>query len=254
MAKLFTIINNKGGTGKTTTAVNLGAALAGMGRRVLLIDLDSQCNLTTAIASLDSDKHVGTLLLKQHNAHDAIVYAEDNGLYLLPSSDKLLDYETQISSEPGREYLLQEALAEVSSQFDYIFIDCPPSLGTLSINALVASDYFIVPMQAENFAFIGLDKILEITDKVKKRMNRELTLAGILFVRLSHKTKFSQAVITNITSNERLRNKLFSTYIRQDIALMEASAFSKTIYNYSPKSRGATDYQTLAKEIIENYG
>jgi chromosome partitioning protein len=127
-------------------------------------------------------------------------------------------------------------------------------MGIFSMNSLVAADHFIVPMQAENFAFIGLDKILQIADKVKNRLNSDLDLAGVLIVRMSQKTKFSQAVINSISTNKIMENKLFTTYIRQDINLMESAAFGQSVFDYAPKSRGATDYNDFAKEIIKKYG
>lgn len=252
MTKIFTIINNKGGTGKTTTSLNLGATFAQMGHKVLLIDLDSQCNLSISLGVKDAENHVGTLLLGESN-YENTIYELDN-LWLLPSSEKLLDFESRISNEVDREYKLLETLDNFSQMFDYIIIDCPPSLGLMSMNALITSNYFIVPMQAENFAFIGLDKILQIWDKIKKRMNPKLKLAGILLIRFSHRTKFSQVVVNTLNSNEQLEDKLFDTYIRQDISLMESTAFGQDILEYSPKSRGAEDYINLANEIIEKYG
>jgi chromosome partitioning protein len=142
----------------------------------------------------------------------------------------------------------------VANDFDFILIDCPPSLGTLSINSMVAANHFIVPMQAENFAFIGLDRIMLISEKVKKRMNPDLDLAGILFVKLDPRTKFSQAVIQSLSENQNFKGKLFNTYIRQDISLMESGAFKQSVYDYAPKSRGADDYNDLAKEILKIYG
>jgi len=254
MAKIFTIINNKGGTGKTTTTVNLGAALALEGKKCLLIDLDSQCNLSTSLGITDAEIHAGHLLLSVNKPMECVLPTNRENLFVVPSSVNLLDYETKINNEPGREYLLKENLQNVENNFEYIFIDCPPSLGTLSINALVASRYFIVPMQAENFAFIGLDKILDITAKVKNRMNPNLELGGILFVRQSLKTKFSMAVISSISENEKLSGKMLQTIIRQDISLMEASAFSQTVFEYAPKSRGAADYKDLATELTRLYG
>lgn len=250
MGKLFSIINNKGGTGKTTTAANLGAALARLGKRVLLIDMDSQCNLSASLGLTEAgEHHIGTLLLGQSKVEEAVVEADQ--LWLIPSVDNLLDYETRINNEPGREYLLREALEPLAKTYDYLIVDCPPSLGALSINALVASDYFIVPMQTENFAFIGLDKILDISEKVKKRMNPQLKLGGILLVKYSQRTRFGQAIVSNLENNDRLGDRLFKTAIRQDIALMEAAAFSQTIFEYAPKSRGAGDFKTFAKELMK---
>ncbi|HNV81073.1 MAG: ParA family protein [Tenuifilaceae bacterium] len=252
MANIISVINNKGGTGKTTTVLNLGAALAKRKQRVLLVDLDSQGNLTSTFQSGTNDMGIGELLVGNCSMDD--VLKTNGNLSLIPSTDKLLDFEFQINNEPGREYMLREQLEKLADDFDFILIDCPPSLGTLSINSLVAANSFIVPMQAENFAFIGLDRIMLITEKVKKRMNPSLELDGILFVKLAPRTKFSQAVISNLTNNQNFQGKLFNTYIRQDIALMESGAFKQTIFEYAPRSRGSHDYMDLAKEILKRYG
>jgi chromosome partitioning protein len=195
---------------------------------------------------------VGDMLIGKVSIEDVII--KNGKLSLIPASEKLLDYEFQLNNEPGREYMLREQLEKVSGIFDFILIDCPPSLGTLSTNSLVAAHHFIVPMQAENFAFIGLDRIMLISEKVKKRMNPSLDLAGILFVKLDPRTKFSQAVIQSLTDNQNFSGKLFNTYIRQDISLMESGAFKQTVFDYAPKSRGSEDYTELAKEILKIYG
>lgn len=252
MANIISVINNKGGTGKTTTVLNLGAALAKRKQRVLLVDLDSQGNLTSTFQSGTNDMGIGELMVGNCTFDD--VLRVNGNLSLIPSTDKLLDFELQINNEPGREYMLREQLEKVLDDFDFILVDCPPSLGTLSINSLVAANSFIVPMQAENFAFIGLDRIMLITEKVKKRMNPSLELGGILFVKLAPRTKFSQAVLSNLSNNKNFEGKLFNTYIRQDIALMESGAFKQTIFEYAPRSRGSHDYMDLAKEILKRYG
>ena len=174
-------------------------------------------------------------------------------IHLIPATDKLLEYEVMINTEPGREYLLKECLEKVKDLYDYIIIDCPPSLGIFSINSLVTANYFIVPMQTENFAFIGLDKILQVADKVRKRLNPNLELAGIVLIRYTSRIKFSQAVVSNIESNSLIGKKIFHTKVRQDINLMESSAFSQSIFEYAPKSRGADDFIHLAKEIRKLY-
>ena len=252
MANIISIINNKGGTGKTTSVLNLGAALTKKRKRVLLVDLDSQCNLTSAFGAETPEIGVGDLLVGGATMDDVMI--KNGKLSLIPSSEKLLDFEFQLNNEPGREYMLREQLDKVADDFDFILIDCPPSLGTLSINSMVAANHFIVPMQAENFAFIGLDRIMLISEKVKKRMNPDLDLAGILFVKLDPRTKFSQAVIQSLSENQNFKGKLFNTYIRQDISLMESGAFKQSVYDYAPNSRGADDYNDLAKEILKIYG
>jgi len=252
MTRIFTIINNKGGTGKTTTALNLGAALAELKKKVLLIDLDSQCNMSSALGIEPGENHIGEFMLGKASFSD--VLQKHGSIHILPASDHLLEFEVMINTEPGREYLLKESLEKIRDQYDYILIDCPPSLGIFSINSLVAADYYIVPMQTENFAFIGLDKILQVADKVMKRLNPALQLAGILLIRYTSRIKFSQAVVSNIESNSQIGKKIFRTKIRQDINLMESSAFSQSIFEYAPKSRGAEDFNLLAKEIKKLYG
>jgi len=252
MAHIISIINNKGGTGKTTTTLNLGSALSQKGYKVLLIDFDSQSNLTSALGVNKVENHIGKLLLNDLSLKEVLIPL--NGLSLIPSTNYLLDYEYRINNEPGREYLLKETLDPIQSKYDYILIDCGPSLGTFAINSLVAADFFIVPMQAENFAFIGLDKIIQITDKVKKRMNPRIEMAGILFVKFSTRTKFSKAVFKSLVNNERFKHKVFETKIRTDISLMESTAFGENIFSYAPNSRGAEDYMDLANELISKYG
>lgn len=246
MAKTISVINNKGGTGKTTTVLNLGAALKNMGHKVLLIDLDTQSNLTHALHIKGDNRHIGEVLLSKCSFEDSIQQVE--GIDIIPSNSNLLDFEYLINNEPGREFLLREVLSKTNS-YDYILMDCPPSMGTLSINSLVAADVYIVPMQAENFAFIGLDRILQTAEKVMQRMNTNLELLGILFVKYRPRTKFGQAVVSNIAQNSLLKDKLFNSYIRQDIQLMEAPAFGQSIFEYAPKSRGAFDYMNFAKEL-----
>ena len=252
MAHIISVINNKGGTGKTTTTLNIGSALSKLGYKVLLIDFDSQSNLTSSLGINKVENHIGKLLLNDLSIKDVLIPLEH--LSLIPSTNYLLDYEYRINNEPGREYLLKEALKPIQSKYDYIIVDCGPSLGTFAINSLVAADYYIVPMQAENFAFIGLDKIIQITDKVKKRMNPRIEMAGILFVKFSTRTKFSRAVLKSLSENERFNHKVFDTKIRTDISLMESTAFGENIFNYAPKSRGAEDYLNLANEFINKYG
>lgn len=252
MAKIISVINNKGGTGKTTTVLNLGAALSRRRQRVLLVDLDSQGNLSSALDLHEPQHSVGPVLLGNTPIEEAI--AKVGKLFVVPAGSNLLDYETQLVNEPGREFMLREALAKVQDDYDFILIDCPPSLSTLSINSMVAADHYLVPMQAENFAFIGLDRILQIADKVKARMNPKLELAGILFVKLNPRTNFSRAMIKSLSEDARLAGRLFDTYIRQDISLMESGAFHQTVFDYSPKGNGSADYGALAREILKIYG
>jgi len=242
----ISVTNNKGGTGKTTTTLNLAATFASWGYRVLAIDFDSQCNLTNALGIGEQKNHVGTLLTANRRFLETVcqVGAPPYQMELLPASETLLNYEYFINSEPEGQYFLREALADVQTRYDFAFIDCAPSLGALSVNALTASDYYLIPMQAENFAYRGLYRILQLGEKVEK-FNPNLKLLGILLNRFDKKTKFGQSLLAQLEPENILQS-----VIRQDIALMESTAFSQSIFEYSPKSRGAEDYLALGAEII----
>lgn len=242
--KVISITNNKGGTGKTTTTLNLGAALLNKGYKVLLIDLDAQCNLSVATGTNINGKHIGELLLGETNFEDALIKREN--FDIIPASRFLLSYEYRINAEPDSGYFLQEQLE--NKDYDFVLIDCPPSLGSLTVNSLVASDIFIVPMQGENFAYVGLDEILQLSTKIKKRMNPKLCLGGVLLNKFDIRTKFGQMVHNKLLSNPNIH--LYQTQIRQDVSLMECTAFAQSIFEYAPESRGAKDFESLCEEII----
>jgi chromosome partitioning protein len=239
------ITNNKGGTGKTTTSLNLGAALARRGRRVLLIDLDAQCNLGTAAGCRSASHHIGQLLLGESTWEQTLV--KGKLVDLLPSSRTLLSYEHQLNMEPDSGYLLRELLE--NRPYDYVVIDCPPSLGALTFGAMGAARWFIVPMQGENFAYVGLDEILQCVSKVRRRLNPEIQLAGILMNKFDLRTKFGQSVYTKLVENADVR--LFSHSIRQDVSLMECTAFGQSIFDYAPSSRGAQDFEQVCDEFLQ---
>jgi chromosome partitioning protein len=241
---VISITNNKGGTGKTTTTINLCAALNKKGKKVLLIDLDAQCNLSVATGANANAKHIGEVLVGETNFDAALI--KKNNFDIIPSSRLLLSYEYRINAEPDSGYFLKEQLEE--KQYDFVLIDCPPSLGSLTINALVASDIFIVPMQGENFAYVGLDEILQLTLKIKKRMNPQIELGGILLNKFDIRTKFGQMVYSKLVENHNL--KLYKTQIRQDVSLMECTAFAQDIFEYAPESRGAKDFERLCEEVL----
>lgn len=243
--KIISITNNKGGTGKTTTTLNLGAALNSVGKKVLLIDLDAQCNLSVAAGANTAGKHIGELLLGETDFESVVIRKQN--FDILPANRTLLSFEYRINSEPDSGYFLQEQLE--GKNYDFVLIDCPPSLGSLTVNSLVASDIFIVPMQGENFAYVGLDEILQLSAKIKKRMNPKLELGGILLNKFDIRTKFGQMVHSKLLSNTSI--KLYKTQIRQDVSLMECTAFAQSILEYAPESRGAKDFENLCNEILE---
>ncbi len=239
------VTNNKGGTGKTTTSLNLGAALARRGFKVLLIDLDSQCNLGLAAGCRQAPHHIGQLLLGEATWEQTLVKGET--VDLLPSSRTLLSYEHQLNMEPDSGYLLREQLEGRS--YDYVVIDCPPSLGALTFGALGAANWFVVPMQGENFAYVGLDEILQCVAKVRRRLNPDIQLAGILMNKFDLRTKFGQTVYGKLTSNNTIR--LFKHSIRQDVSLMECTAFGQSVFDYAPSSRGAQDFDGVCEEFLQ---
>ena len=239
------ITNNKGGTGKTTTALNLGASLARRGFRVLLVDLDAQFNLGMAAGCRHSVHHVGELLLGESTWEETIVRGTQ--LDLLPASRTLLSYEHRLNMEPDSGYLLREQLE--SRPYDYVVIDCPPSLSALTFGALGAAQWFLVPMQGENFAYVGLDEILQCVAKVRRRFNPAIQLAGILMNKFDLRTKFGQTVYTKLVTNTSVR--LFQHSIRQDVSLMECTAFGQSIYEYAPTSRGAKDFDLVCTEFLQ---
>jgi chromosome partitioning protein len=242
--KVFSITNNKGGTGKTTTTLNLGAALAQKGFNVLLIDLDAQCNLSIASGIKANAHHIGELLVGEATFEETIVMGKN--MDILPSSRLLLGFEYRLNIEPDSGYFLKEQLE--GRNYDYVLIDCPPSLGTLTINALVASHFFIVPIQGENFAYVGLDEILQLCTKIRKRMNPNIKLGGVLMNKYDMRTKFSQMVFAKLSENSDIT--LYKSSIRQDVSLMECTAFSESIFDYSADSRGAADFKAFCEEVL----
>ncbi|OIN57689.1 ParA family protein [Arsenicibacter rosenii] len=241
----ISITNNKGGTGKTTTALNLGAALQKKGFRVLLIDLDAQGNLTLATGCRQPRHHAGELLMDEASWEETLITGPT--VHLIPASRMLLSYEHRLNAEPDSGYLLREQLE--NRPYDYVIIDCPPSLGALTFGALSATDWFIVPMQGENFAYIGLDEILQCAAKVRRRINPGIKLAGILMNKFDLRTKFGQSVYQKLSANPSVR--VFNSSIRQDISLMECTAFGQSIFDYAPNSRGARDLMNFCDEFLQ---
>jgi len=255
------VINQKGGVGKTTTAANLGAALARAGRRVLLIDLDPQGHLGLhfGIELGDDQPTIYDVLVDETPLGEVIVEAAD-GLFVAPSNIDLAGAETELVSVLGREVLLRDALAQHGDDFDCMLIDCPPSLGVLTINALVAVDELLIPLQAQFFALQGFSKLLDKTVRlVCQRINPELRVLGVVLCMHESNTRLSNEVAEDIASFlEASRGtptawsdaKVFDAYIRRNIKLAEASSFGQSVFEYAPKSNGARDYQRLAVEMF----
>ena len=243
---VYSIINQKGGTGKTTTAINLGAALNWRAKDVLLIDLDSQGNLSYSLGVNDFEKSMADALLGE--AKITTILHEREGLKIAPSDNQLADTELSLARSEGQETALSDLLKDVSG-FDYVLIDCPPSLSTLTINALMASDRVIIPMQMEVLSLQGLDQIVQTIQKVGKSYAKKLTIEGVLPVMVDQRRKLSQEVKDYIRENYDLR--IFESMIRNNVKASEAPSFGKSVISYKPTSNSAIDYMRFADEVLE---
>lgn len=246
--KVFSISNHKGGVGKTTTTLNLAAGLARMGRKVLVVDLDPQANLSQSLGVRESEQNVYLALKGQCSLPEVFIV---ENLWLAPSHLNLSGAELELSMEPGRENLVKGLLKKLKNQYDYIFLDCPPSLGLLTVNALNSSDFVLIPLQAHFLASQGLAKLMEIIGKVQERLNPDLSLGGIIITMYKKNTVLSRDVL-NFTSS-RFGEMVFRTKIRDNIAIAEAPASGKDIFRYSKGSLGALDYSNLCVEFINRF-
>ena len=246
MGIIISLLNHKGGVGKTTSAINIGAGLVELGKTVLLLDLDPQANLTL---SLGIPRQKATIYEALRGEAELTPYQYRNNLYVITSSLDLSGAEMELINEAGREYILRELFSSLIDDFDYILIDCPPSLGLLTLNALTSSQFVVIPLQTEFLALQGLAKIKQVIDKVKFRLNKNLEIAGVVATMYDSRRVLNRDVVDTI--HKYFGEKVFKTYIRDNIALAEAPAQRKDIFSYSPKSSGAEDYLALCKELIE---
>ena len=247
------VINQKGGVGKTTTTVNLGAALTRLGKTVLLLDLDPQSNMTLHLDRRpdEQEKTITNLFLDGAGVADLIQETSTSGLYLLPADTSLAGVEQALANRIGRETLLREALDAYSGDvaFDCLLIDCPPSLGVLSANALVASDQVLIPVQAEYLALQGMAKLTEVIQLVQRRLNPSLRVACILPCMVDLRTNLAAEVVTEI--RQHFGTLLASNLIRANVKLAEAPSFGRTIFQHAPECNGASDYHLFAEEFLK---
>lgn len=246
MSKIITISNHKGGVGKTTSVINIGAGLNKLGKKVLLIDLDPQANLSESLNLEDQKYTIYGNIRRQYKIQPIEI---TKGLHIIPSSIDLSGAEIELSSEIGREYILKELLEPLRASYDFILIDSPPSLGLLTVNAFVCSDMVLIPLQAQYLALKGLTKLIDVIDRIKQRLNKELTIGGV-FITLYDQRKVLNRNVVDII-NTRFKDKVFKTKIRENIALAEAPTNGVNIYSYAPNSNGAEDYLNLSKEILK---
>jgi len=252
MARIICIANQKGGVGKTTTAINLSAALAVSEKRTLLVDCDPQANATSGLG-IDRSKIEKTLyhgMLGRTGAMNLIVDSEISTLKVIPSGVELIGFEVEMISDPNREMALKNLVAGLDHAFDYIFLDCPPSLSLLTINALTAADSLLIPLQAEYYALEGLGQLLSTVKRIKRNLNPDLTIAGILLTMFDKRTNLSYQVAEE--AEKYFKDLVFKTMVPRNIRLSEAPSFGKPILLYDATSAGAQSYFELAKEILRN--
>jgi len=249
--RTIAVTNQKGGTGKTTTVTNLGACLAKAGKKILVVDLDSQANLTSHLGVNPADLKTTILDILSRDsrvkAKDVIIPTRVKNLSIIPSNMNLTGIEIELAGEIGRETVLKNALKDIHN-FDYIFIDCPPSLGLLTLNALTTAKEIFIALQTEYFALEGLAKLMNTIALVKKRLNPIIKITGIIPTMCDMRTNLTNDVLNKIKNH--FKKEVFNTIIRNNVRLAEAPSFGESILQYSPSSNGAKDYIKLAQEVI----
>jgi len=251
VAKVIAITNQKGGVGKTTTAINLGASLAANDLRVLLIDSDPQGNSTTGLGiDKNNTSTFYDALIGGAPLLEPIVRTECDGLDLVPADKNLVGANIDLVDLPDREYRLRKALETVKDNYDYVLIDCPPALDLLTVNALVAADSVLIPIQCEFFALEGISQLMDTIDKIRDAFSHPLKIEGILLTMYDDRTNLTRQVADDL--KEFFSDEVLSTVIPRSIRLAEAPSYGKPILMYDPRSRGAESYIKLAKEILEN--
>lgn len=251
MGKIIAIANQKGGVGKTTTTVNLAASLGVLEKKVLLIDADPQANASSGLGINIDEVSVGSYQVLEHSCSpsEAIVSCSAPNVYVIPAHIDLVAIEIELVDKENREYMLKEALDEVIDQYDYILIDCAPSLGLITLNALTAANSVIIPIQCEYFALEGLGKLLNTIKSVQKIHNAHLDIEGLLLTMYDSRLRLSNQVVEEV--QKHFQDMVFKTIIQRNVKLSEAPSYGESIINFDATSKGATNYLSLAEEIIK---
>lgn len=256
MARTICIANQKGGVGKTTTSVNLSAALATLGRKVLLIDLDPQGNASSGLGLKRheyQDANIYHVLIGEKDFSQIIQPTKTQGLFVAPANSDLVGAEIELVDFPQREFRLRKAIATIANQYHYILIDCPPSLGLLTLNALTGADSFLVPLQCEYYALEGLSQLLNTAGLIKKNLNPALHIEGIVLTMFNSNTNLSHQVVNEIRTH--FADKVFNTIVPRNVRLSESPSYGQTIFEYDAKSVGAAKYTELSRELDQRvYG
>lgn len=251
LGKIIVTANQKGGVGKTTTAINLSACLAKCGKKVLAVDTDPQGNLTSG---LGVNKHtietsIYQMMIGEADFFSTVIRDVCDGVDMIPSSVDLAAVEIELNYEENKEFILRELLRPIADLYDYVIVDCPPSLNLLTLNALTAADSVMVPIQCEYYALEGLSQLIHTITLVKQRLNPALTIDGIVFTMHDGRTNLSQQVVENVREN--LTQHIYQTLITRNIRLAEAPSYGMPICDYDPSSSGAANYMKLAQEVIQ---
>jgi len=254
MGKIFSFFNQKGGVGKTTSVINIATVIAGFGKKVLLIDLDSQGNATSGVG-IEKNENESTayqLLVENSDPRESIKKTAIENLWIIPSNAHLAGAEMHLIGQEKREFILREQLKKIAGEYDYILLDCPPSLGLISINALTSSGYIIIPLQCEYYALEGLGQLLNTYQLVKKNLSADLELGGVILTMADIRTNLTQQVIEEVRNY--FKEKTFQSVIPRSVKLSEAPSFGKPAVIYDPHNRGSLAYAELGKEFLIRFG